>query len=290
MRGLFLDDHGALRSGWRILQFILILGALGFALSTLGRIGPPAWQGAFPGRWADAAVALAATWLCLRAEGEPLASAGLRPGGRFLQEVALGTLGGAVLMLAVAGLIRGLGGLHWVRTPGVGAGSLVAGAWLYLAVACHEELLFRGYPFQRAVQGLRFTGAQALFAAAFVAAHWDNPGMAGATRLWATLNIGLAGLLMGFAWRRTGSLALPIGLHLGWNWTQGTLLGFGVSGTGGAGWWTPVFHDRPEWLTGGAFGLEATAACALLCGAAVAGLWRWRGRMPSAGASTASES
>jgi len=288
MRGLFLDDHGALRNGWRILQFMLLLSLLGFLAALLARLGPPAWQDALQGRWAGAACALAATWLCLRAEGHPLAEAGLRPDGRFLLGTTLGILGGAAIMLVTAGLIRGLGGFHWIRTPGTGPGDLLAGAWLYLAVAWYEELLFRGYAFQRAVRGLGFAGAQILFAAAFVAVHWGNPGMTGATRAWATLNIAMAGLLLGLCWRRTGSLALPIGLHLGWNWTQGTLLGFGVSGTEGAGWWTPVFHDRPEWLTGGAFGLEASAICALVCGMTILGLWRWRGF--SAGASTASGS
>lgn len=286
LRSLFIDDHGAVRSGWRILQFILLLGVLNLAVAPLW---PAPWRGQIPDRWIDMAVVLAATWLCLRTEGRPLADAGLRADGRFLRETALGALGGAAVMLATAGLIGALGGFHWVRTPGTGLRGLLAGASVYLAVAGFEELLFRGYPFQRAVRGLGFAGAQAVFAAAFVAAHWSNPGMTGATRIWAALNIALAGLLLGLCWRRTGSLALPIGVHLGWNWTQGTLLGFGVSGTEGAGWWTPVFHGRPEWLTGGAFGLEASAVCALVCGTAILGLWRWRG-ISGGGSSRASES
>jgi len=288
MPRLFTDDRGTVRNGWRILQFILLLSLLGLLAAPLADLAPPAWQESLRNRWIDAAGVLAATWLCLRTEGRPLAEVGLRPDGRFLREAALGVLGGAAVMLATAGLIRGLGGFHWIRTPGTGSADLLAGAWLYLAVAWYEELLFRGYAFQRAVRGLGFTGAQVLFAAAFVAAHWGNPGMTGATRAWATLNIALAGLLLGLCWRRTDSLALPLGVHLGWNWVQGTLLGFGVSGTEGAGWWTPVFHRRPEWLTGGAFGLEASAACTLVCGLAILGLWRWRG--VSAGASTASGS
>jgi len=286
LRSLFIDDHGAVRSGWRILQFILLLGVLNFAVATLW---PASGPNRIPDRWIDLAVVLAATWLCLRTEGRPLAEAGLRADGRFLREIALGALGGAAIMLATAGLIRGLGGFHWIRTPDTGLRDLLAGASAYLAVAGFEELLFRGYAFQWTVRGLGFAGAQALFAAAFVAAHWSNPGMTGATRIWAALNIALAGLLLGLCWRRTASLALPIGVHLGWNWTQGTLLGFGVSGTGGAGRWTPVFHSRPEWLTGGAFGLEASAVCALVCGAAILGLWRWRG-ISGGGSSRASES
>jgi hypothetical protein len=156
----------------------------------------------------------------------------------------------------------------------------------------------RGYPFQRLVEGAGPWVGQLVFAALFALMHWGNPGMHGATRAWATVNIALAALLLGFCYLRTRSLALPIGVHLGWNWAQGSLLGFGVSGTTDIkGAWMPVFHGRPEWLTGGAFGLEASAICTLVCGAAVFGLWRWRGRgasqaegLSSVDASTASAS
>ena len=120
--------------------------------------------------------------------------------------------------------------------------------------------------------------------------------MTGASVAWGTLNIALAAVLLGLCWRRTGSLALPIGVHLGWNWTQGSLLGFGVSGTTSQGWLTPLFHARPVWLSGGTFGLEASLPCALVCGAAILLLWRWKGWAassdagPSGGASTASGS
>jgi membrane protease YdiL (CAAX protease family) len=175
-------------------------------------------------------------------------------------------------------LVWGLNGIHWVRTPGMGARQALAAAWPLLGVAFHEELFARGYPFQRLVESAGPWVGQLLMATLFALVHWGNPGMHGTAKAWATLNIGLAGLLLGFCYLRTRSLALPIGLHLGWNWTQGSLLGFGVSGTTGfKGIWTPVFHGLPEWLTGGAFGLEASLPCLLVCAAAIFGLWRWKG-------------
>jgi hypothetical protein len=79
---------------------------------------------------------------------------------------------------------------------------------------------------------------------------------------------------------RTGSLALPIGLYLGWNWTQGTLLGFDVSGLAQAGWLHPHLLARPQWLTGGAFGPEASVFSVVVDLAAIALLWRWKGVAP----------
>lgn len=277
MRSAFVNRQGLVRNGWKILAFFGLLTLAGFLAAPLFRLWPRGWQGAFPGRWFDTVLCLFVSWACLRLEHQPLGTLGLRLDRRFLRDLALGVLGGFALMAASAIGILALGGFHWVRTPTVGPAGLLAGAWLFLAVACFEELLFRGYPFQRTVQGLGFTGAQLVFALVFALGHWGNPGMAGATKAWATLNIALAALLLGLCWRRTGSLALPIGVHLGWNWTQGNLLGFGVSGTSAPGWWTPVFHGRPEWLTGGTFGLEASAVCAAVCGMAVLALGRWRG-------------
>jgi len=63
---------------------------------------------------------------------------------------------------------------------------------------------------------------------------------------------------------------------MGWNWSQQTL-GFGVSGIGSHGWWTPVFHSAPEWLTGGTFGLEASACCTVVMGVALLCVTQWRG-------------
>jgi len=51
---------------------------------------------------------------------------------------------------------------------------------------------------------------------------------------------------------------MPLGLHLGANVTQGPVLGFGVSGNEGARLLVPTFSGAPDWLHGGAFGLEAS--------------------------------
>jgi len=252
-------------------------------------------MGALGGVWLGAALGAAASAICLRLEGRPFGSIGFVPGGRWVRDLLLGTLGGILLILTTALVIRGFDGFHWMRATDVGLRQLGFAAAVFLGVGFNEEILARGYPFQRLVEGGGPWVGQLSFAAFFALLHWGNPGMHGATKVWATLNIGLAAVLLGFCYLRTRSLALPIGMHLGWNWAQGSLLGFGVSGnTDIKGLWTPVFHGKPEWLTGGAFGLEASLPCALICGAAILGLWRWKGTVPSvapsADASTASAS
>ena len=261
-----------MRSGWRALLFLAACGLLEGPAEVLLR-------GMGPGLvWGSAALGLLVSWGFLRLERRRLASLGLEPGRRWAAQFFAGAGVGLLLMVATAAVIRALDGFHWVRPAGGGWASPASGAWLFLAVALREELLFRGYAFQRLVEGAGAWPALGLMSLAFVGAHGGNPGMAGAVRFWASLNIGLAGVLLGLCYLKTRSLALPMGLHLGWNWTQGSLLGFGVSGHRLGGLLEPVFHGRPAWLTGGSFGLEASLPCALVCALAIAGLLAWRPR------------
>ena len=180
-----------------------------------------------------------------------------RPGRQWLRELALGGGLGALLMLAPA-LLLWVGG--WVRFRGADSGSeALLGATLLMAgVAVAEELLFRGVLFQRLADALGAWPAQLLIAILFVLTHLGNPGMTGATKLWAGTNIFLASIMFGMAFLRTRGLALPIGLHFMANTTQGILLGFGVSGTSEPRLLEPGFAASPDWLTGGQFGLEAS--------------------------------
>jgi membrane protease YdiL (CAAX protease family) len=270
---IFTGPGAGLRNGWKVALFVLTVG-LGDALL---------FQMPYARLWLrslGAQVPFLLFLLCLvvtarflRSEGATLGSVGLRLDGRWAAAFATGTLAGVALMGITSLVIWLGGGLHWIRTPGLGTPQLLQGGWVFLGVALHEELTFRGYLFQRLERGLGAWGAQGLIAAFFVLGHWGNPGMSGATLVWATVNIVLASLLLGLCYLKTRSLALPVGLHLGWNWAQGSLLGFGVSGTLAQGWWTPVFHGRPQWFTGGAFGLEASLPCAVLCTLACLALW-----------------
>ena len=271
--GAFLDSTGSVRNGWKILGFAALLYVGMMALSLL-KLWP-----LLGFEWGMTLAILGATALCLRVEREPFPVFGVKPFLRWGADFVVGAVGGLLLMVLVAGCIFALHGLHWQRGGGAGFRELMVGLWLYLAVAVNEELLFRGYLFQRLTKGTGTWISLLLMGLWFAYAHWENPGMVGSVRVWAMVNIFLAGLLLGLAYLKTQSLALPMGIHLGWNWAQGSLLGFGVSGTMGTrGWLNPVFEGRPEWLTGGAFGLEASLPCALLCSVAILGLAFWKPR------------
>ncbi len=133
---------------------------------------------------------------------------------------------------------------------------------LLLFGAIGEELLFRGYGFQILVRLVGPVGSLFVTAALFGYVHMQN---LNATPLGIANTAGF-GVVLGYAFLRTGELWLPIGIHFGWNWIL-PLAGVQVSGfkigvTGFALRW----HVSDVW-SGGAYGPEASA---LTCGIVVA--------------------
>lgn len=279
MNRMLFDRDGGLRNGWWVALFLAAMVLLGKGASLL-----PLGAWVRQAGWSRSVlepmtflITLAATWVCTAARKEPLASVGFQLDRRWAREAAWGVLLGAAIMLLAAGLLVAVGGVRFELSPTRSLKALSYGLYLFTCVALFEETLFRGFLFQRMLAGLGEWPTQIILALLFAFVHWGNPGMHGATRVWATVDIALAAIFLGLAYLRTRSLALAVGIHLGWNWTQGHILGFGVSGTSADGWLRPVFQGRPEWVSGGAFGLEASifGVVAVLLGIAL--LWRWRG-------------
>ncbi len=130
--------------------------------------------------------------------------------------------------------------------PARSVGALLTGLYIFLFVALMEENLYRGFIFQRLLNGVGVWPAQITLASLFAFGHWDNPGMQSSTEVVASLDLFLGAVLLGLAYLRIRSLALPIGLHLGWNWTQGHVLGFAVSGYDHTAGCSPPFRSRPS--------------------------------------------
>lgn len=277
MKQFFRDRQGSLRNGWWILLFLALFVAsqpvYTLASKAVQRLGvDKPWLAPLP-----VVFLLLVTWACLRLRRQPLAAVGLRLDLAWARGAFAGAALGSALILAVAGLIALSGGVRFHLDPARSVRALAMGAWAFTWVALLEELLFRGFVFQRLVDGIgRWPGLLAM-AALFALAHWGNPGMEGPTLAWASIDTVLGALLLGLAYLRTGSLALPIGIHFGWNWAQGALLGFDVSGFGQAGWLLPEMLGGPQWLSGGAFGPEASIFAVLVDAVAVWLMWRWSG-------------
>ncbi len=271
LRSLFLSRDGRPRAAWRLLLHGALLLILWLALLTplllavalqqggAARLRPDSLELLMASSAAMCLATLAATWLARRLfDRRSLRSLGLALDGIGARDFLVG-LGIAFCMMGTIFLIHLaagwliLEGWGWeqLRWPVALRGVLLSLA-LYLLVGFQEELLFRGYQLQNLIEATNLPLGLIASALLFAAAHLANPSAS-----WlAFLGIALAGLLLAFAWLRTRSLWLAIGLHTGWNFFEGTLFGFPVSGLDG--FHLIRHHVRgPTLLTGGAFGPEA---------------------------------
>ncbi len=252
------NSEGKLRNGWWIVTFILGIVATnliyGPSKDLLRQLNTPelALEMVSP------LLLILVTWFCCRLRRQPLSSVGLKLNGIWWRQFGIGTAVGGVQIALVAGVIWLIGGVHFQLNPNFEWQILTTGLYLFLITSVLEELLHRGFIFQRLIDGIGVWGAQIIIAGIFALGHWGNPGMEGTTQVLASLDLFVGALFWGLVFIRTQSLAAPIGLHLGWNWVQGNVMGFGVSGIEAQGWLTPVFQNMPQWLTGGDFGPEAS--------------------------------
>jgi hypothetical protein len=125
--------------------------------------------------------------------------------------------------------------------------------------------------------GVRDLAGAGLSAALFGALHLTNPN---ATPVAAIAIAVEAGLMLASFYLLTGRLWVSIGVHAAWNFTQGWIWGARVSGI-------PVKESlylsapkagAPDWLSGGAFGPEASVPAMVIgTGVAVVVLyWAWK--------------
>ncbi|MFK0114719.1 lysostaphin resistance A-like protein [Streptomyces sp. NPDC090994] len=172
------------------------------------------------------------------------------------------TLTGVGLFAATFVLILLCGG-GYDTEGGVSVGGAITVFGLMAGVAVTEELLFRGVVFRLVEEMAGTTGALVVSAVLFGGLHLVNP----EATVWGALAIAVeAGLMLGAAYAATRSLWVPIGLHLGWNFTLSGIVGVTVSGDDGAP--AGLLHGTlsgPEALTGGVFGPEASIFAILVC-------------------------
>jgi hypothetical protein len=212
---------------------------------------------------------------------------GLHFNRRWWADFAFGAGLGAVLMLFIFLIELALG---WVTVSGTLVTRQPEASFLpalliplltFLAVGIYEELFSRGYQLTNLAEGLSGTplgkrgaiaAATVISSAVFGLLHATNPN----ATAFSTFNIAVAGIFLAAGFILTGELSMPIGLHITWNFFQGNVFGFPVSGGNyRSATFIAVQQGGPDLWTGGAFGPEAglLGLGAMLLGIVLTILW-----------------
>ncbi|MCD7899227.1 MAG: CPBP family intramembrane metalloprotease [Bacteroides sp.] len=189
----------------------------------------------------------------------PVSSIGFSIKGRWKDCIA-GFMFATVLYVIGFGLSLGLGAVEITSVQFNGLaffGSLL----FYFIAASMEEVMMRGY-----FQGLLMTklnrfASLAIASLVFSLLHAFNDNVT----FFSLFNLFLAGLLLGASYMYTRNLWFPIVLHTAWNWIQGSVLGFGVSGSNMFPSVLTLNLPEPNILNGGSFGFEGSIICSFLC-------------------------
>ena len=266
LESVFKGPSG-IRSGWRLLIFILLSAILFGTVQVLLAVAgfrPNIAHGLPPtmilvAESIEFVCPLFAAWVMTRLEHKSFRDYGLPArgafGGAFWLGAGLGLAALSILMLAIW-----LGGGFYFGGVALGARGIfyfgVMWAVAFLVVGLAEEFLFRGYVLATLSEGIGFWPVAVVLSVLFGAVHLSNLG----ENPTGALSAVMIGLLFCFALRRTGSLWFAIGLHAAWDYGESFIFSVPNSGVLVKGHLLNS-HFRfgaPAWLTGGSVGPEGS--------------------------------
>lgn len=275
---MFKNKEGKVRSGWKI---VLVL-----AIALAGSIISSAILGGVTGALMTASgdmIVRSMTDVTYTARGESILRI-VNTVGMLLQEIMfimtpiiawklimkrkLTDMGFPALKSHTAelviGLVIGIVSISVVFAAMVLAGQAQVESWtprfttsqlvyvfIYISVGFAEEIYTRGF----VMSALRQTKSKLVVvivsSVLFALMHSANPGIG----LLPYINLALFGVFTAYIYIRSGNIWMCIGYHITWNYFQGYVFGFKVSGTNSQGMLTTVF-PKDTILNGGAFGPE----------------------------------
>jgi uncharacterized protein len=124
---------------------------------------------------------------------------------------------------------------------------------IFILVSLSEEIMTRGLMLSTLMEGMNDYIALIIVSIIFGALHLLNDNV---TTL-SFINICIAGLFLGISYIHNKSLWFPIGLHFTWNFFQGPIYGYEVSGHKNVSVIEQTIHGN-DTFTGGEFGFEGS--------------------------------
>jgi membrane protease YdiL (CAAX protease family) len=184
-------------------------------------------------------------------------------------------LGGLMVCVSVAS-IAALGGLRALSLAP--SSIIILPLLMHITVGLIEEMMLRGIFFRVVQESVGSWLALLASGLVFGGMHLINDN----TSVLGIANIAAAGVFFAAAFMLTGRLWLCAALHAGWNFVQDGVFSLAVSGHEVKNGLLTTQLSGPDWLTGGAFGIEGSAVdlvLVVLASAAMVLLAQRRGRM-----------
>ena len=169
-----------------------------------------------------------------------------------------GTGIGLALILACTGLMFINGNVDFFYTK-FEVSSILSYLIFFIFVGISEEFVFRTFPLVVFAERYKIWVSIFLNGLLFGLIHISNPNFS----VFAMINITLCGIVFALITLQKRNIWWSVGMHFGWNFCQGTLLGFKVSGIDAPG----LMVSRPvgnATFSGGNFGIEGSVICTLI--------------------------
>jgi membrane protease YdiL (CAAX protease family) len=259
------------RALWRMVGLVVLVAVISVISQVMLSlfVSPDYVPASFSGQIQLNIVFVVAVWLAVRfLDRRKFSETGIQSGKNWWLDFGFGLALGAILMTAIFLIEMAAGWLTVIETFKIAesgpsfALSILIPAAFFLTVGIAEELVFRGYFLLNIAEGFNLKrinprnaliAAWVLTSAIFAVAHAANPN----ATVVSTANILMAGLWFGLPYVLTGSLAISIGTHITWNFFQGNVFGFPVSGTTFfPTTFVAIEQSGPSAWTGGLFGPE----------------------------------
>ena len=258
-RIFFSPDEPRLRAGWRFLIQTILFFLFGTIVAILAAslgldLGSLIFGNVLNFIAVTGSVFIARLWL----DKMSFESLGLKLSQQALIDVLVG-IGITVVQMGL--IFVAMLALGWLRFEGFAwefdpISTVITGVLTFfigfIFVGWNEELLSRGYHLQTIASGTNLFWGVIISSAVFGLLHLANPSASWVS----TAGIFFAGIFLAYGYIRTRQLWLPIGLHIGWNFCEGVVFGFPVSGLDIYAL-TRIEVTGPEIWTGGPFGPEA---------------------------------
>lgn len=186
---------------------------------------------------------------------------------QFQPDAIVGLCFGIALPMLGTLILYAIKKLQWSEVNFSGSDLFIALVMMAL-VALSEEMVFRGYILNNLMESMNKWAALGISALVFALAHGGNTGISAL----AIINLILGGLLLGVNYIYTRNLWFALCFHFSWNFIQGPVLGYEVSGIHEVSLLQQELKGA-GWVTGGAFGFEGSFIATVLFIATLAALY-----------------